>query len=144
MESELRGVYCPAELEELEITLLTQLLLLTHASAVSTSGAHTEHESEAAKSAFFSRSLSLPSHTHTHTPSLTVCLSFAGVAALDAVNLEDRIVWQLVTSVLAHRRAHYAKRVDNLRLFVRTGLFKTYRLHSISLCIFAGHLTVIL
>ena len=142
MESELRGVYCPAELEELEITLLTQLLLLTHASAVSTSGAHTEHESEAAKSAFFSRSLALPSHTH--TPSLTVCLSFAGVAALDAVNLEDRIVWQLVTSVLAHRRAHYAKRVDNLRLFVRTGLFKTYRLHSISLCIFAGHLTVIL
>jgi len=90
------------------------------------------------------RSLFPHTHTHTHTPSLTVCLSFAGVAALDAVNLEDRIVWQLVTSVLAHRRAHYAKRVDNLRLFVRTGLFKTYRLHSISLCIFAGHLTVIL
>jgi hypothetical protein len=92
----------------------------------------------------FSLARSLFPHTHTHTPSLTVCLSFAGVAALDAVNLEDRIVWQLVTSVLAHRRAHYAKRVDNLRLFVRTGLFKTYRLHSISLCIFAGHLTVIL
>lgn len=125
MESQLRGIYCAAELAELEITLFTQLL------AQAGGTAHHHNTSNASPS----------QHTDYHNTGDISCddpviaidgaESTAGKKGLDNlatgdVGLEDRIVWHLVHNVLCHRRANYAKRVDGLRLFVRAGLYKTY------------------
>lgn len=104
MESELRGIYCPAELAELEMTLLSQLFTY----------ARDHPGGNMLPTASLSQVTSVPDASQASGD--VICCS----------DLEDRIVWHLVRNVLVHRRADYARRVDGLKLFVQTGFLKTY------------------
>jgi hypothetical protein len=117
MESQLRGIYCPAELAELEITLLTQFL---------TQAAGARHCASTASNTSPSQHAGYHDAGNISHVDSVIADDPEPNRTIGDVGLEDRIIWHLVHNILCHRRANYAKRVGGLRLFVRAGLFKTY------------------
>lgn len=102
MEAGLRKVYCPAELAELELLMLSTLLSQQKALRRAT--------------------------TPQPQPQPGAAASVESSQAAPADNLrvvEDRLVFQLV-GTLAHRRHDYARRVHGIELLVRAGLHKTF------------------
>jgi uncharacterized membrane protein YgcG len=142
MEGELRRIYCPTELAELEITLLSQLLRHdikldnnannnngngtgindingNHAGADADSDSHGSRGSGSGRSGRSDIGGSSSSSSSSHGGG-------GGSIVLVLDGVVDMLVWQLVSSVLVHRRQNYARRVAGLGLLVKTALYKTF------------------
>jgi hypothetical protein len=145
MEGELRRIYCPTELAELEITLLCQLLRHdikldnnnnngngtgindingNHAGADADSDSHGSRGSGSGSGRSGRSDIGGSSSSSSSSSSSHGGGGGSIVLVLDGV--VDMLVWQLVSSVLVHRRQNYARRVAGLGLLVKTALYKTF------------------
>jgi uncharacterized membrane protein YgcG len=148
MEGELRRIYCPTELAELEITLLSQLLrhdikLDNNANSNNANnnngngtgindingnhaGADADSDSHGSRGSGSGRSGRSDIGGSSSSSSSSSHGGGGGSIVLVLDGVVDMLVWQLVSSVLVHRRQNYARRVAGLGLLVKTALYKTF------------------